>query len=172
VVERRDVGRALDRGVAPQRQDATAWSADVAEQELQDRGRPNGLDAGRVLRPTDRVAPRGRAVATRGATDCLGDAVEQRRRDAADLLNHLRRVAREVPPQHLEHAARVLQRLVALPAADRLPDALLGRLLVPFVRAPAVGVPPAAWVVFLLLGVEAGEHAVELLGVLELLAQD
>ena len=35
-------------------------------------------------------------------------------RDAADLLHHLRGVAGEVPLEHLEHAARVLQRLVAV----------------------------------------------------------
>ena len=39
VVERRDVGRALDRRVAAQRHDAAAGPADVAEQQLQDRRR-------------------------------------------------------------------------------------------------------------------------------------
>ena len=56
VVERRDVGRALDRGVPAQRQDPAAGAADVAEQQLQDRGGADVLHADRVLRPADRVA--------------------------------------------------------------------------------------------------------------------
>ena len=58
VVERRDVGRALDRRVAAQRDDAAAGPPDVAEQELDDRRGADQLDADRVLRPADRVDER------------------------------------------------------------------------------------------------------------------
>ena len=45
VVERGDVGRALNRGMAAKRQDAPTGPADVPEQELDDRRRPDVLDA-------------------------------------------------------------------------------------------------------------------------------
>ena len=76
VVERRDVGRALDRRVAAQREDAAARPADVAEQQLQDRAGADHLHAGRVLRPADRVADGRRAVAARVADQRLGDLQE------------------------------------------------------------------------------------------------
>ena len=63
VVERRDVGRALDRRVAAQGQDAAARPADVAEQQLQDRRRADHLRARGVLGPADGVTERGRALA-------------------------------------------------------------------------------------------------------------
>ena len=65
VVERRDVGRALDRRVAAHRHDAAARAADVAEQQLEDRAGADHLHAGGVLRPADRVDERGRALAAR-----------------------------------------------------------------------------------------------------------
>ena len=67
VVERRDVGRALDRRVPAQRHDPAARPADVAEQELDDRGGADELDADRVLRPADGVDERARALAARSS---------------------------------------------------------------------------------------------------------
>ena len=64
VVERRDVGRALDRRVAAQRDDAAAGAAHVPEQQLDDRGGADDLDADGVLRPADRVGER--ATCARG----------------------------------------------------------------------------------------------------------
>ena len=112
VEERRDVGRALDRRVPAQRQDAAARAADVAEQQLDDRGGADVLHADRVLRPADRVAERRRALAARVVAQRLGHLEELLARDAADLLDHLRRVAGEVALEDLEDAARVLQRRV------------------------------------------------------------
>jgi formate dehydrogenase major subunit len=63
VVEGWDVGRALDRRVAAQGQDAAARPPDVAEQELQDRAAADDLGAGGVLRPGHRVGERRRPVA-------------------------------------------------------------------------------------------------------------
>ena len=97
VVERRDVGRALDRRVAAQRQDAAARPADVAEQELQDRAGADHLHAGGVLRPADRVDRAPRALAARVARSARRRPRRNcSRRDAADALDHLGRVAREV----------------------------------------------------------------------------
>ena len=95
--------------------------ADVAEQQLQDRARADHLHAGGVLRPADRVAERGRALAAGVGDQRLGDALELLLRDAADALDHLGRVAREVALEQAEHAARVLERLVALDLAGVIP---------------------------------------------------
>ena len=65
VVERRDVGAALDAAMAAQRQDAAAGPADIAEQPLDDRRGADDLHAERVMRPADRVAERAGALAAR-----------------------------------------------------------------------------------------------------------
>src|SRR5205823_6150342 len=70
------------------------------------------LDADGVLRPPDGVHERGRTLAARVRAQRLGDLEEGGSRDAAGLLDHLRRVAAEVPLQELEDAARVLERVV------------------------------------------------------------
>ena len=62
VVERRDVGRALDVGVAAQRQDPAAGPPDVAEQQLDDRRGADVLHADGVLGPADRVARSARSA--------------------------------------------------------------------------------------------------------------
>ena len=65
VVEGRDVRRPLDRSVAAQGEDAAPRPADVAEQELEDRGGADVLHAGRVLGPPHGVAEGGRALPPR-----------------------------------------------------------------------------------------------------------
>ena len=191
VEQRRDVGGALDRGVPAQRQDAAARAADVAQQQLQDRRGADVLHADGVLGPADRVAERGRALASRVLGDRLAYLAEQLRRDAADLLDHLGRVAGEVPLQHLEHAARMLQRLVALrlarrasgrrsraprraPDSDRSPSPVTRRTARRAARPRrARSMPvvlPGRRVVGAGLGVEAAEQPVEVLGVAEVLA--
>ena len=55
VIQRGDVGGALDRGVAAQGEDAAAGPPDVAEQQLQDGGGADDLHADRVLRPADGI---------------------------------------------------------------------------------------------------------------------
>ena len=139
VEQRRDVGRPLDAGVPAQGHDAATGTADVAQQQLQDRGGADDLGAHAVVGPADRVAERGGALAAavarsarrRPRANCSG-------RDAADLLHHLGGVAGEVPLEDLVDAARVLQRLVApaLPADRRRHRS----------RAPPTGPPRAtAW---------------------------
>ena len=176
VVERRDVGRALDAGVAAQGHDAAARPADVAQQRLQDRRRADVLDADGVMGPADGVAERPGALADPSCrTAAPATFGEQLGRDAAGLAHHLRRVPGEVPLEDLVHAARVLQGLVAVcvvagrgarrarrrsrrsssPARGRRPTA----------ARRAAGVLPRRRVVRAGLGVEPGEDAAELLGV-------
>ena len=68
----------------------------LPEQQLEDRAGADHLHAGGVLRPADGVAERGRALAARVARSARRRPEEVLGRDAADPLDHLRRVAREV----------------------------------------------------------------------------
>ena len=79
--------------MAAQRHDAAAGPADVAEQQLDDRGGADVLDADRVLGPADRVAEGAGPLAAGVLAERLGDLEEGLLRHAADLLDHLRRVA-------------------------------------------------------------------------------
>ena len=86
--------------------------ADVAEQQLDDGGGADVLHAHRVLRPPDGVAERRCALATRVGAQGPAHREELRLGHAAHLFDHRRRVAREVPVQHLEHTSWVLERRV------------------------------------------------------------
>src|SRR5438067_1083719 len=179
VEERGDVRRSLERRVTAQRHDAAAGPPHVAEQQLDDRGRADVLHADGVLRPADRVAEGAGALAARVPAQLLGDADDQIGRDAADLADELRRVARIVPAQDLVDAARVLQRLVALYLRHALAADLAFRsagndLLVTGSRNRSVDpfVLPRGGVVLALLLVPAAEQAAQILGVLVILADD
>ena len=173
-----------------QRQDAAAGAADVAQQQLQDRRGADVLHADRVLGPADGVDERAGALAARS---CAPAPRTPRRNCSCGTpqvsLHHLGGVAGEVPLEHLEDAARVLQRLVALAAcspllAARRPCALVlpASRSARARRSLALVAPPgrrglaaprtATRVVGAGLGVEAGEQPVEVLGVPEVLAQD
>jgi hypothetical protein len=91
---------------------------DAAEQQLQDGGRADVLHTGGAMRPADGVDERPRLVGPAAVAKDLGDLEEARLGDAADLLHDVGCVAREVALEDLEHAARVLERLVDL---GRLP---------------------------------------------------
>ena len=180
VVERGDVGRPLDRRVPAEREDAAPRPADVAEQQLQDRRRADGLHAGRVLGPADRVADHRRPVGPRGRHQRLCDFQERLDGRPADPLDHLGRIAGVMPAKDLEDAARVLQRRVgprrlgqlACPGAERLRVVLDGLRLV-LGLLPRLGVvPPALRVVGAVVGVEAREEAFEVLGVLVILGDE
>ena len=107
VVEHRHVAGALHVRLAAQRVDAAARLADVAEQELQDRERPDPLHAGRVLRHPERVEDGPRPVLRHRLRDLL-DLIG---RNAGDPLAHLQRVARDEGLQAREDAVRVVQAL-------------------------------------------------------------
>ena len=127
VVERRDVGRALDRRVPAHRHDPAARPAHVAEQQLEDRGRADHLHAGVVLGPAERVAEHRRLLAARVLHQQAGDLQELLLGHAADARDHLGRVARVVAHQLPEDGARVLERLVSLGLALHHPGALVLR---------------------------------------------
>src|SRR5205823_6813625 len=118
------------------------------------------------------------------ARDRFRHSQEVRRRDTTPLLNHLRGVAGEVPPQHVEDAARMLQRrvLLRLPwvecrttRAELMSGALpfvplLLLVLVPLVLAHADAVVlPGLGAVRAAVSVEAAEQPVEVLRVAKVL---
>ena len=178
VVEGGDVGGPLDAGVAPEGEDAAAGAADVAQEELDDGGGADVLHADRVLGPADGVAEGGGALAARVAAEGLGHLQELVSGDAAHLLHHLGRVAGVVALEHLEHAAGVLEGGIGLRRLASVGRAV-GAVLLALGRASRRGAG-AAWpaycqrrvVVRAGLRVPAGEEAVEVLGVLEVLPQD
>ena len=178
VVQRRDVGRALDGGVPAQGHDPAAGPADVAEQQLDDRRGADVLHADRVLGPADRVARTRRCARGRSSR-----TAPRRPRGTArcgtphDLLDHLRRVAADSAAQQLEDAARVLQRRGRPRAARRARAGCRARRgpahrLAAASRSPAR--PTSARIALVLPGVDvvgaasrvpAGEQPVEVLGV-------
>src|SRR5699024_2949642 len=101
VEEGGDVGGALDARVPAQRHDPAAGAPDVAEQQLDDRPRPDVLGAHAVLRPADAVDEVAGAFAGRGGHPGVGDGTELLRRDPGDLGDQLGGVARVVPLEDL-----------------------------------------------------------------------
>ena len=73
VVERRNVRRALDGGVAAQRHDARARTADVPQKQLKQRAGADYLDSVGVLRPGNGVGERSRPIRARIGQNGLGD---------------------------------------------------------------------------------------------------
>src|SRR5262245_21998018 len=125
IVKRRDVGRALDGGMSTQREDAATGPADVAQEKLQYRGRPDHLHADGMLRPADRVADRAGLVRPRVGEQRIGDLSKSLGRRAANLLDQLRRVALIMAAQNLIDTALVSQRQVLMSRrADKLTDEL------------------------------------------------
>src|SRR5947209_9808667 len=162
--------------MAAQGHDAATGTAHVAQQQLQNAGRPNDLRAVALLRPADRVANRGRALAAGVLRQDLRNLEKLLSRRAADALHHFRRVAGEMPLDDLEDTSRMLQRFIAVRPVLRRAGALLavaavrGRIFRTLDRGALV--VPAAVVVFLALGVKPGKQAVALLGVDVLLIDD
>ncbi len=109
VVQSWNVGRALDGGVAAEGEDAATGSAHVAQEELQNCGAANDLDAGGVVGPAYGIADRGGFFGAAGFAKSLGDVEEGVFGDSTVLLDQFRSVACEVPAQNLEDTAGVLQ---------------------------------------------------------------
>ncbi len=109
------IRRPLDVGMSAQRVDAAAGAPDVAEQQLQHRGRSDDLAAECVLRPADGVDHRRHLRHLAVFTDRreqIRRLQELILRDAGDPLHHLRGVARVLLFQELKHAARMRQRRI------------------------------------------------------------
>ena len=119
VVERGNVGRTLNTGMAAQREDPASRTPDVAEQGLQDTGGANDLNACRVLRPADRVADRAGPLASRIVTEQLCRLYQLFGGASADFGHGFGRIAGKMAAQQLHHAVRVLQRFVAWRLAAR-----------------------------------------------------
>src|SRR6185437_15765542 len=145
-----------------------------------------------VLGPADGIDECAGAVPPGVLREQFADLPEGVDRYAADVGDHLRRVARVVPFEHLEHAPRVLQRRVDLRDAGdpnptravRLPSPRLahsaaagfsvlaaGLVLIFLVAVTRRGldlhalVLPGVEVVGALVDVEPGEHPLQVLGV-------
>ena len=114
VVERGDVGAALDGAVPAHRHDHAAGPTDVAQQLLEDAGGANDLRAGAVLRPADGVDDGAGSLSTAVGDQQLGHADQFFGLAPCHVGNHLRRVAGEMAAEQLHHAAWVLQGFVAV----------------------------------------------------------
>src|SRR6266403_2404997 len=101
-----------------QGENSAAGSADISKQQLQNRSRSNDLHALGMLRPADRVANRGGPLRARCSRETMRDFVKKVGRDTADFLDHLRRVAREMPFYLLKDTLRILQCEVAVRSAQ------------------------------------------------------
>jgi hypothetical protein len=113
VIQRRHIGRSLDRRVAAQRHDAGAGAAVVSKQQLQQRAAPDGLHAAGVLRPRHGVGKRRRPVGARVVEDRVRHAEERVPGTSRRALDQVWRVAAEMPLHDLEDAPRVLQGVIA-----------------------------------------------------------
>ena len=113
IVERGNVSRALNAGVAAHRHDAAAGTADVAEQQLQNSRRANHLHARRVLRPTNCINDRAGPFTSGIFAERFRHPNDIVRAATANRGDHLRRVAREVSLQYLENAFWISQRRIA-----------------------------------------------------------
>src|SRR5437660_2431947 len=109
--------------MAAQRQNASARPPDVAQQELQDGGRPDHLHPGRVLRPADRITDGAGALRPGVIHERLRHLEERLARRATYLFDQFRRIALVVLLQDLEDTTRMLQGWVLFGARpDQLAD--------------------------------------------------
>src|SRR6202040_151212 len=81
VVERRDIRGALNRSMAAQRENPAAWTADIAEEQLQDGCRANDLHAVGMLRPANGVTDGRGFIGT-------GSGTKRFRKLEKDILRH------------------------------------------------------------------------------------
>ena len=94
--------------------DTAPRSTDVAEEQLKDGCGSDVLGTHRVLCPTHRIAEGAGAVGAGVVREVFAHPQERLLGDAADLLDHLRGVARVVALEDLEHTTRIGERLVPL----------------------------------------------------------
>src|SRR5207253_8688116 len=67
-----------------------------------------------MLGPSDGITDCSGLIRAGRPNECVCHLVKQARRDAADLLHHLRGVTGKMPLQLLKHATWMLQRKIAL----------------------------------------------------------
>src|SRR6059058_1980315 len=100
--------------MAAECKNSAAGPPDISQQHLQNRCSANDLHTFGVLRPSHRVADCGSFFRSRSRTEDLRNFQKHVFRNSAISLDHLRRVAREVPLQYLKNASRIFKRSVGL----------------------------------------------------------
>ena len=178
VIKRRDVRGTLNGRVPPERHNSTARPPDVAEQQLNDRRRPDILHAHRMLGPADRVTESAGFVPAGIVAERFRHLEEQVFRNTAGRFDDLGRVAGEMPLQDLEHAFRMLQARIGVPGLDGLAlDRFVFSAGLRFALTRGgfgidIFVHPCPGVVAALFLLPAAEQAVQVLGIAELIAND
>ena len=109
-----EITEALNVGMAAQGIDPAATEADIAQQQLDHGHDANVLHADRVMRPAQRVETGQHPVRRGGRGDQLTDLEKGFNRRAAQLMHLFRRIAIDVVLEQIEHAARMLKRVIHL----------------------------------------------------------
>src|SRR4029077_15163324 len=107
-----------------------ARDANIAQQELDHGHRADVLAADRMLRPAERKQARPRLVGRSGAGEQLANLQEFVLWRAADARHHLGRVPIDVFAKEIDHAARMLPRVVDLGITLVIQLVIPGRLVV------------------------------------------
>src|SRR5579884_4401265 len=136
-----------------------------------------------MLCPSDGITDRPSFFRPRCRRERLRSFEENVFWNTAVAFNHLRRIAREVPLQHLKHASRIFERripfelvcllglastVLSVPTASRRVARLRPAFSTLHRRA---AIEPALRVVLLLLRIPPGKHSVQIFCVLEVVAQ-
>ena len=109
VVKGRNISRTLDGSVTAQGENSAARTADVSKQQLQNRRGTNDLHAFGMLRPSHGVTNCRRPFRAGRRSERMRNFVKEIGRNAANFLDHLRRIPGEMPLQLLKNTLRILQ---------------------------------------------------------------
>src|SRR5205807_2162113 len=201
VVQRRDIGRALNVGVTAQGHNAATWTAHISQQGLQNATSADDLNAKGMLRPANSVGEVSRSFSSRILDQRVGNFEEEVLWNPANLLDHLWRITRIVAFQNLQNAARVLHGFITFDLAGmRVREQSLALLSIghdvlfvvmagcPFPRGgglagwfvgwlarfPLFGhfILPARGIVLAVVRFQARENSTQVLSVLKILAHD
>src|SRR3989442_9236085 len=95
--------------MSAQRQNSSARSPNVPQQQLQNGRGTYNLHSFGMLCPAHGVADRASLLGTGSRSEHLSCFQKNILRNSAVALDHLRRVTREVAFQHLEHTSRIFE---------------------------------------------------------------
>ena len=183
VIQRRNVGRALNGGVTAQSKNPAARPPNISQQKLQDRRRPNDLHSIRMLRPAHRVADCAGLLWAGSRSERFRGLQENLFGDTAVALHHLWCVTGEVALQNLEHAAGMFERRISFELARVLSlsaavlampasDIGMARLLASSLLARSALIQPRLRAVLPLVSVPTGEQTVQVFCIPKIVAQD
>src|SRR3954447_22817248 len=133
-----------------------------------------------MLRPSERVAHSCGFLWPRCGTESFCDLKKQFLGYAAGAFDHFRRVAGEVSLQNLVYAVRILKRVVALTRTEVrtchlstiFHVATLSKIFFSIWLRATVRICPGLRVIDLAFGIPSREKSIQILGVLESLADD